>query len=659
MNSLSAFPNKDRDGVTSPAARALGLRLADTYARRPPTDAERERISQAYAQLCHTSRTLIHHGVDAQGRTKSVVVFDCFLWVIDQGIPWCFRLPPQRAGGRQPLRNAQPYLRKFEHFLEGKGGLRPEAGPWFLSSFSNAAREVALRWMDQDVRMAFAIAGVDGGAEYQCDWGDNGAQKVRMIKGRHKNVPYLMRIVGAALREVRWAIDRDVRRALWSIHAHDGRLARWVLEAPCDRTRKWRTQALMANRITLPLALQDHFDSRSPLRSLWTPHIDRLTAKVDAGQPLGATLADCLNGRPAVNNIQSAWDPEDDRSLRRVTHAWTGDHVRFLSGRSRGLSVASARQSFQQDLVSMVELARFMAPRRAFLHRSHWHVLSLWSMWLFSWGFTATKDMESFLKGCPLDWDDPFYAELPNQTAMVGDALQMINSKAIQKALFEKLSWRQIVNVAYRIHDLAHGFMVEAEQAIASSAGASNGSLRHMQERWGEVCCWAPSTGGDWIGNGHVVHELTSLAQTQVEGQRMAHCVGNGHYARKAMEGSCRLFSIRHETSGRSVSTFEMGWRQQKRLVVVQHFGVRDRAPTAAAKATLNAWLRQKQCAKGPWGANLKALAFDLEMAQKQAVWSRAHQQTNLKDQVKQRVHADLVRRHPSLFHTPPGSARD
>jgi hypothetical protein len=641
----------------SPAVLALGRRLADTYARHPLTPEARERISQAYAKLCHTSRTLIHHGVNAQGEPQSVVVFDCFLWVIESGKPWCFRLPPLRSGLRRQMSDVAPYVQRFEEFLMGGKGLTLERGPWFLSSFSAAAREVAARWMNQDLKIAFRLAGVEGGAEHDCNWAQEGAAKVRMIKGRSQNRPYLMRIVGAALREVRSALDREVRRTLWSIGVHDARVARWLLEAPHAQALTWRTQALKLHRIGVPVLLDQQFQVQGAPSDFWTAPVHAFSACVDAGQPLMAALAQGLNA-PAI---------EDEDSFRLAFHSifqdnanatcvtvlfWTVDHVRTLAARPRGLNVGHIRQMPFSDLLRMIDMARFMAPQRKLQKKTHWHRLNFWSQRLMGWGFVPHNGLESFLKGCPLDWDDSFYDQLSNQVAMVDDALRMMAHPKLQIALLQTLNWRQMVNLAHRVHAIEREHVKRVNDEVALGTAQRSVSFQQLQQGWGQVCCWSPAAPADWLFKGCVVHELTSLAQTEEEGQRMEHCVGNGHYAVEAMHGRCRLFSIRNQSTGRSLSTFELRHRPRGAPEVRQHFGRDDRAPAPLAKAVLEAWLRQKICDRGPWEPHHQAIAHHAEMNRQQEVWRRLYAQKikNSQAQLKQAFLDEVGRRHPKVL---------
>lgn len=625
----------------------LGRRLGDTYAAQPLTEDERERVSVAYARLCQHSRTLIHHDINPLGQSRTLVVFDQFMWVVDNGLPWCFHLPKLVNGCRRQVTQPVRYLKRYERFLMGESTLKLEKDAWFLSSFSQGAREVAERWMIQDLKLAFRMAGIEGGSEHQCNWKDKGAEKMRMVKGRVRNMPYLLRIVGAALREVREVLDRDVRRTLWSIQAHDGRLARWLLEAPEGQARQWRTQALKLHRITVPMAFQKPLERVHPWSSIWTAPIQTLSRQVDKGQPVVDAISDILEAHFGKREDSFHSWHNDDTQLKPTT-TWTGEHVQFLARHGAGLSVARVINRFNSHILDMAQLGRGLSPARAPRTLEGWETLRMLAReWQDMGDILEGHRVEAFLKGCPVDWSDPFYGRLNNQMAMVRDAARWTGSKATQRAMFQTMTWRQMVNFAYRIHDMHEAFMAKS----APSEGPV--SLLDMERRWKKICRWDPAgLEHDWVFQNHYVHELTCMKDTEDEGQRMRHCVGNGYYAEEAIHGYSRLFSIRETATKKAISTFEVKWNQASdRLEVQQHFGPRDREPKAIAKTVLKSWLAKKRYQRGPWPANATAVHHWMTMDAMRRDWDQTQRgdQEELRSQFKAKVRAELELRYPQI----------
>jgi hypothetical protein len=624
---------KPRASVPSEALRAMGRRVAETFANDPLNEAQLDQVAQAYAELCLMPRVLTHTAISPEGQTRVFVVFGELLWVVDAGVPFCFRLPDLGTPIRYLLSDPAPFVALYAQHVSGERHLEWAGDEgWFLTSFCRAASAMAKEWQHDDVKRAFERAGVQAiswvkGVAINPHDAAMRTRQMRLYKGRPKNLPYLLRIIGAAVRVVREALDREMCRTLWSLHLPDGRLAHWVLSTPCERTRSWRQQALRAHPVMLPLWLLHQASKATPLRGLFGRSVQAFSAQVDAGHPYVAELA---QGLTRANPSQ----------------VWQADHVRFMAQRGKGMTVTMVRHNYTSALWTVVDSVRHLAPARALRHKGQWFSARRLVSQLENWDvLPEPQRMEAFFKGCPTDWDDPFYGFLGNHFSLLCDAMNWVRSVPARKALFQALTFRQLINLAHRLHTIynRHTAELQAERERADAQYAAT------QASWETACRWVGAgKTTPWSHQGHTVHELLSLQDTWHEGQRMQHCVGNGAYARAAALGGCRLFSIRHQ--GKPVSTFELRWlAKDQRLAVVQHFGRHDTEPSEVADATLKAWLQAKRCAKGPWPPDPTAAALDRQR-------SDLIEGSTVRAQVRRRmevdVMADIQRRYPKVTWT-------
>lgn len=624
---------------------AMGRKVAQTFCNRLLTEVEEARIAQAYAEVHQAPRFLVHEDTDRHGVPRLFVVLDDRMWVVIQGVPQCLRLPGGALPYRLALTDPLPLVALYERSLTGDILLPEVEDIWFLTSFCKSAREMAHRWMEQDVSLAFSLAGLNDVHAPTLSWSKSVpspyGKRLRMVKGLHRSA-YQLRRIGAAIRPVREALDREVRRTLWSLGLPDGRLIRWLLQAPCPRTHVWRTQALRLHPVLLPRAL---LAPVAPDHEGLVVARATLTACIDAGQPAFQALAQALS--------HTLDDPNemDFESRHKIApdYPWSEAQVRFVMRHGGG----RAMRRLSSQLNFLAHMAHRLHPQRAFKNDHQWQRFRPLARWAV--GHLTPDQMEAFLKGCPTDWSDPFYDAMDHQLTVLKDALDWVNEPA-RSVLRHHLTLRQLFNLAERLHEVYQELEAELRRERYADQPDRWNSLAIQERQLLDACHWSPAGAQDaWSHQGHVVQELLSMQDTEEEGQRMRHCVGNGAYAEVAALGQCRLFSIRHQASGRSISTFELRLVQQK-VVVRQHFGPKDRPPVAVAKDTLTAWLAARRCKKGPWESN-PTFEYWYGLVSKSRSERYIVPGTPAQQRFRQRIQDEVRRRYPLLVESLPGEA--
>ena len=619
---------------------ALGRRLAETYvdteAEGALTEAARERVALAYARSCTQPRILIHQMPSRTGGQRTLVVMGHLFWIVEDGVPWCLKLSSDSCTAERPQTQLiAPYIKLAESFLTTLSRDKLQSGPWFLSSFSAPARILAKTWQDQDVILAFRRAKVAGGHERDCDFEENGHSKMRVIKGRPRNYTYFLRVIATGLRAVCQAIDPTILKRLRSLHTLEGHLANWLAAAPSAKIRQWREQALVQHSLILPKIFNKFHDKDVSYNS---DVFDQLLSAIDQGPPLWNFLADSLNATSTkgYNRDSLEW-------YRSIGPGWWGKaQLRFLIHIRNTFPMA---YRWRIDIVALTALGHGLHPRRYPTTRKGWLAFDFVARQLKNYDFMPERDhVETFLKDLPLDWADPIYTQMVERLPLLMDAGRWI-SNSWRNRLQQHLSWRQWENLTEVLHAIQDAHQHEEEEQVQTTD-----SYRLHYQAWLELARWPPAgVVSPWNYQGLEVHELLSLSDTEKEGKLMRHCVGNGYYAQQALLGECRLFSIRDPGQKQPLSTFEMVWnKKSRRLEIRQHYTYLDKAPSDQAKATLEAWLRAKRCAKGPWPPQQAAIAAMQQMRTYEAN-AQLHYEKQRADAFQAKIEHTLQQRFPAL----------
>lgn len=606
----------------SPALMAFGRRVATAYAERPLTEDETEQVALAYARLACAPRTLVHH---EPTQDCWFVVIDTRMWVVDAGLPWCFDLPKGI-----PVDDPAPFVARYAQHRSGEMPLPLCTEPWFLTSFCKAARSLAKGWAEIQDRQAFEQAAT--AAAYTPHWmqhdetpGPDLTQRIRFRLGRHHNMTYQLRIIGAALRALRQVMDPELCRVVWATAYLDGRLVHWLASAPDARTRLWRSQALRLHRLILPKLLLWEHDQNAT--QLFRPDLQPVIDRIDAGLSYDDALCELLN---------------------RHGGQWTPRHLKWMAQKGRYLP----SWNNVRNLFNLVDTAMGLHPDRRFKRQEHWRrwqgIMNNFRHWLLP---LPSERMEAFLRGCPTNWDDPFYTTLRQNLVLIRDTYAWVDHAPLWRALPQHLTLRQMLNLAQRLHAVHQQFITALREEQRRQQEEATGDLAQLERQQDALCQWEAAGASDaWVHQGHVVHELRSLADTWEEGERLNHCVGNGAYATKAALGQCRLFSIREQATGRSISTFELAWDERRaKLVLVQHFGRDDTPPSAMATATLRAWRRAKRCQAGPWPSQGDFAKIYARTQELQRLQGDVRITGPVAEQFRQTIGDEIVRRFPVL----------
>lgn len=653
----------------NPRHLAMGETWARAFSDHPLTDAERQAVAREYAQLLAQPRTQVfHHEVD--DRTVVLAQLGQELQVVDQGQLWSWSLEDHFPSDQPRALTVDTLWQAHLSHLETQAGVWKE-GSWLLHSFCQAAHTLAKSWAEQDLRLAFRHAGVNGGPGSYCPE-PNDPLKMRLIKGYSARTRFYLACIGTALRPLREALPREVRRTLWSIRCPKGWLAHWVLSAPTAQAVVYRCQALRVQPLLLPQAVYGQIRPDFLHPDAWTFGTEPLShsASISETAQTFAHLEACVDqGRPFQDALLAILDatapplPPKARSHRikeRELRTWTGPDFRFLSGLPvhRTLTFVQVGRHHSHDLApAMVRFVRHLESARRPRNPSDWtKVHALVKMLAYSAGLHCQDILdrgEAFLKGCPIGWDDLFYTHIESRLWRVDEALDGLRSAPLRVdgqpftigEVMNRLSLRQWINLGERFHKITR----EHEEDTHARLLATDQLYRQTHQDLMAHCQWSACLRAPhWTHESLRAHELRHFTDTREEGMRMDHCVGNGEYAIGCAEGHWRLLSLRDANTDAPVSTVQLDWDPaQSKIIVRQHLGPSGAPAPKEAVQALRMLLRSDQMIPGPWPLNRKVqqLRKGLELLEFKIF--KTHEDHTL---LGQRLWNEVRRRFPHLI---------
>ncbi|TAL63595.1 MAG: hypothetical protein EPN79_15675 [Burkholderiaceae bacterium] len=454
-----------------------------------------------------------------------------------------------------------------------------------LTSFSGWARDLAKRLAYDDLEHAFCSVMSPSGMQQELRYRDH-------IKGRRAydalRPKFYLGMIGSALRELRSVLPVEVRKTLWSIGVPDVRLANWLLETEVHRL--YRIQALKAQPLLLPTALlgpchqHEHCQGMLALRSLTQrpDHVDdedmrvihELEHSIDEGRPWFDLLARVL----AIPGVRQSSGYH--AAQVRIDTA----HVRWLASRSTAF-LRWTRHPGAQDVAHYLTIAMILPGNRMPSTKSQWPPFVEFVAALH---LPKTELLPaSFLKGMPCSWTDPAWSDATKRLSLVFDAIEWAAGQPSYMRDESTVRWfvrhttlRQLLNFSEAAHALREEVVTAMRREYPATARAS--------------ISWEPCLlSGPFKHGTLTVVELTSAGQLQEEGAQLSHCVAD--YEGLCVTGSSRIFSVR-DSSGRPLSTIELQQEHdihsgERRLMVRQHFGFKNRRPAIEAEKTLEAFL--------------------------------------------------------------------
>lgn len=645
----------------NPKHLAMGEVWARTFSEHPLTDTQLQAVALAYARLLAEPRTQVFHHL-VEGRTVVLVQLGRELQVVDRGQLWAWSLEDQMPPDRPRALTADTLWQAHRSHLESQAGVWKE-GSWLLHSFCQAAHTLAKSWAEQDLRLAFRHAGVEGGPEAYCSDPDD-PHKMRRIKGYSARTRFYLACIGTALRPLREALPREVRRTLWAIRCPKGWLAHWVLSAASEKSQLYRCQALRVQPLLLPQVLYGLSSRRSlknepeavdpslnfALEQVLKSMIKMLDECVDLGSPFHQPLLDIL----------SILKTYDSQALYQEFNmpAWSRSDFRFLSGKPihQTLTFAQVNRHHTYELApAMVKFVRHLEPVRRPRTPKDWNVVYKLVEGIIRVAREHSQKpfyrSEAFLKGCPVRWDDPFYAKIEHMLLRIDEAVNEFTPTQMKPEcpltfiaeVMGHLSFRQWINLTEHFYQIERAHDVETHEHLL----VTDTLYRRTHEDLMLHCKWPASLRQGCLIHGPLrIHELINLNDTRDEGLRMDHCVGNSEYALGCAEGQWRLFSFRDAITDAPISTVQLSWdAAQRKFFVLQHLGIGDTPPPREAIQALRALLRSDQLTPGPWPINRKVrrLRKGLELIE---LKTRQQDLTLL----GKRLWNDVWRRYPHLI---------
>ncbi len=456
-----------------------------------------------------------------------------------------------------------------------------------LTSFSRWARELANTLAHDDLKHAFcAVMSPDDMIRMQLN-----ADQTGHVKGHRAfaslRPKFYIRMIGAALRELRSVFPEDVRKTLWSIGVPDIRLANWLMES--ERHRLYRIQALKAQPLLLPTALlgppvqQEKCHGALALRSLTEPlpHVSdadmrvvhELGKAIDEGRPWFDLLARTL----AIPGVRRYHGHQADPLPIEAPH------VRWLASRSTGF-LRWTRHHGSDDLAHYLQIAMSFPGNRKPTTKSQW---APFVEFLDALQMPRGEVVPAaFLKGMPCCWTDPEWPLATKRLSLVYDALEwalgehmLAHHLSLVRWLASHSTLRQMLNFS----DTAHALREEVVASIRREYPATQRA----------DICWEPCVLSGPFAHGPLkIVELTNGAELDEEGERLSHCVAD--YEAICVMGHSRIFSVRN-SNGHPLSTFELRQDQQidsdvRRVYLNQHFGFKNKQPTPEAEQALEAF---------------------------------------------------------------------
>ena len=145
-----------------------------------------------------------------------------------------------------------------------------------------------------------------------------------------------------------------------------------------------------------------------------------------------------------------------------------------------------------------------------------------------------------------------------------------------------------------RVPALIAADAVENQENAADRENNEGGHANSAEQE--DSQSWPSLTADFQASNGLCVRNLTSEVDLREESCRLSHCVGR-LYLPKAKRGDCHIYSVRDESEGRSLCTFEVAPPRSEvdaiasnDIQIVQYKAKRNRRPGRAAMKALEDW---------------------------------------------------------------------
>lgn len=214
--------------------------------------------------------------------------------------------------------------------------------------------------------------------------------------------------------------------------------------------------------------------------------------------------------------------------------------------------------------------------------------------------------------------------------ALVDCSQSLVLAHKVKKALtqgqemfdLEKEGDKAVVATATTLFD---GMALSKIIAFSNLWHRANVQAKLSKEKIGNDANWVPLLKGPYYpqieeskGEGsrvtrkallegiHLV-SLNNTEELRIEGKTLGHCVGTGNYARRCISGDIRIVSIRGKDG--ILSTAELALDiTSKKVMSHQHYGERNRPPSAAATQLLEQFVTHINSEKGSQLVDWEAL---------------------------------------------------
>jgi hypothetical protein len=594
----------------------------------PLNAADRHRVIMARLRGAPTPQ-IDCFDVNFDGRSARIVLINPLVYVIEAGQPWAFLLEalPQRQATTASLWAA--YLSHRQN-----PSLHAAPSPWPLHGWDSGAQKLLRQWREHEREALFSQSKIKPSLDTCLD-----ADLLLDAWRAASPEANLRKMLAVALRQVREALPRPIRAALWRYKHRDGALAHWLMAGGLQG-QTYRIQALHQQPLLLPMALRDTSQWPTPLPADQGDQ-ESLSMQIQRGRALVSAIEEgqaWATGLPAILNAKSLPSPRQgvpvDRPLIHVTSA----QVRLVGGQPPASALTSrlfdgAPPWLFFALESLVTLSKGRRPKTEAAWRSllKIEIRCMELRWTDDDHVKHVPLTDGFFKGLPEDLADPQYRHLLSRWSLIADTFEWMadphTPERCMAQVMDRLSWAQWNRFADRAHAM--------DEAMAPVRPRPD---KHKQLRWKPLHPQGPWRASD--GQTQVV-ELLSEWDLLDEGESMRHCVAD--YTVDCAMGNSRVFSVRNNQNQR-LSTLELIWDDEptdpRKVTVAQHFARKNfDAPLEARLAVAEFLAACDRFIPGPWPAT--------RAGQARARADREAPDVSHRPKLRERLWEELERRYP------------